>query len=64
MIFMCTKTGALIVWSKNYQDKWVEITESLQRRTVCRYQLLFGTDKQFFWKEFDNLMTQSLHWGY
>ncbi|KKA01617.1 hypothetical protein D499_0X00660 [Hanseniaspora uvarum DSM 2768] len=46
---------------KNYKDKWVEITESIQEEQFNRYQYCLELINNSFEKEFDNLMTQSLH---
>lgn len=46
---------------KNYKEKWVEITESIQEEQFNRYQYCLELINNSFEKGYDDLMSQSLH---
>ena len=46
---------------KNYKEKWVEITESIQEEQFNRYQYCLELINNSFVKGYDDLMSQSLH---
>lgn len=46
---------------KNYKEKWIEITESIQEEQFNRYQHCLELINNSFEKGYDDLMSQSLH---